>query len=90
MKLPMKERRIKADATESALFRFASMKLGEPDGLRTMYPKVCEIPFNSENKWMLTIHAYPHSRGSYRIFIKGAPEKVWKLCKFIKVNEKVY
>ena len=89
MKLLIKERRIKADATEAALFRFACERLGEPEALRVKYPKVCEIPFNSENKWMLTINEYEHERGKYRIFIKGAPEKVLKLCKFIRVGEKV-
>jgi sodium/potassium-transporting ATPase subunit alpha len=89
MHLPINERRIKSDATEAALFKFSCEKLGEPEDLRRSYPKVCEIPFNSENKWMLTVHEYEHSQGTYRIFIKGAPEKVWKLCKFLKVNDRV-
>ena len=89
MHLPINERRIKSDATESALFKFSCEKLGEPEDLRQKYRKVCEIPFNSENKWMLTVHEYEHSQGTYRIFIKGAPEKVWKLCKSIRVNDKV-
>lgn len=86
----MKERRIKADATEAALFRFASERLGEPEEIRKKYPKICEIPFNSENKWMLTVHDFEHFRGKYRVFIKGAPEKVWKLCKRFELEKRLY
>jgi len=38
--------------------------------------KAFEIPFNSENKWMLTIHGGP-SQGYFAI-LKGAPERVLK------------
>lgn len=38
------------------------------------------MPFNSETKWHLTIHKKPHANGSLTLYIKGAPERVWKLC----------
>jgi len=41
---------------------------------------VYEIPFNSENKWMLTIHGDPQGHDFFAI-IKGAPERVLALCK---------
>ncbi|KAI8852600.1 P-type cation-transporting ATPase [Chytridium lagenaria] len=50
------QRTISGDATESGLFRFAAQKLSDIDVLSNKYPKVFEIPFNSENKWHMTIH----------------------------------
>jgi len=41
--------------------------------------KVWEIPFNSENKWMLTVHGQIAS-GEVRAILKGAPDRVLSLC----------
>jgi len=41
--------------------------------------KIFEIPFNSENKWMLTVHGQP-SRGRCFAILKGAPDRVLKFC----------
>jgi len=41
--------------------------------------KVFEIPFNSENKWMVTIHGQ-QGGNKYTMFMKGAPERVLKFC----------
>ena len=51
-----------------------------------MYPKVFEIPFNSDNKWHMTIHKKKHANGSLTLYIKGAPERVLKLCSTIFIN----
>jgi len=40
--------------------------------------KLFEIPFNSENKWMLTIHG--QKGGNSCIILKGAPDRVLKFC----------
>lgn len=46
--------------------------------------KIFEIPFNSENKWMLTIHGQP-SRGTKMFAIlKGAPDRVLNFCEVSK------
>jgi magnesium-transporting ATPase (P-type) len=39
--------------------------------------KLFEIPFNSENKWMLTIHGGPS--GAFQV-LKGAPDRVLSFC----------
>jgi sodium/potassium-transporting ATPase subunit alpha len=51
-----------------------------------MYPKAFEIPFNSTNKWHLSIHKKAHSNGSYTLYIKGAPERVFALCSAIQTQ----
>ncbi|KAI3658585.1 hypothetical protein MP638_006256 [Amoeboaphelidium occidentale] len=78
--VPIKQRGIIADATETGLFSFAANNITDSDGIREKYPKVFEIPFNSSNKWALSIHEKKHATGVYTLYIKGAPERVWKLC----------
>ena len=40
------------------------------------------IPFNSENKWMLTVHSDPKrsQADKWRLVLKGAPERVLRFC----------
>jgi len=78
--VPIKEREILGDATETGLIRYASGQLSNYDNLASEFPKVFEIPFNSDNKWAMSIHKKPHANGSLTLFIKGAPERVWLLC----------
>lgn len=78
--VPVQQREILGDATESGLIYYAAERLGDFDGLAEKYPKVFELPFNSETKWNLTIHKKPHANGALTLYIKGAPERVWQLC----------
>ena len=41
------------DASESALLKCFELEVGSIDGYRQQYPKVCEIPFNSSNKYQV-------------------------------------
>ncbi|CAG8574563.1 12189_t:CDS:2 [Ambispora gerdemannii] len=86
--VPFNERQILGDATETGLIRFAAQNLDDFDALITAYPKVFEIPFNSETKWALTIHTKPHDNGDLTLYIKGAPERVLKLCTTILFENK--
>lgn len=81
------QRNILGDATESGLLRFAAPKIPDSDNLQEKYPKVFEIPFNSENKWMMTIHKKAHDNGPLTLYIKGAPERVLKLCSKLISND---
>ncbi|MAG52373.1 MAG: ATPase [Nanoarchaeota archaeon] len=65
------------DPTEIALLVSAAKAKIKKTG-----KKINEIPFNSENKYMIT----EHEKISY---IKGAPEAVLKLCNYYKLNNKV-
>jgi sodium/potassium-transporting ATPase subunit alpha len=55
--------------------------------LSNQFPKVFEIPFNSATKWHLSIHKKPHDDGTHTLYIKGAPERVFRLCSFILNNQ---
>lgn len=78
--VPIKEREVLGDATESGLIRWAAGKLPDFDNLPNAYPKVFEIPFNSDNKWHMSIHKKTHTNGSLTLFIKGAPDRILLLC----------
>ncbi|TAQ90786.1 hypothetical protein B7494_g891 [Chlorociboria aeruginascens] len=78
--VPIKKREILGDATESGLIRYAAEQLNDFDSLAPGYPKVFELPFNSDTKWHMTIHKKPHSGGPLTLYIKGAPEVIWRLC----------
>ena len=78
--VPVKEREILGDATESGLIRYAADQLSGYDQLADEFPKVFELPFNSDTKWHMSIHKKAHANGALTLYIKGAPERVWKLC----------
>ncbi|KAI8620439.1 hypothetical protein BC830DRAFT_1099211 [Chytriomyces sp. MP71] len=77
---PISASQILGDATEAGLLRFAAAKLDDLEAIQAAFPKVFEIPFNSTNKWALSIHAKKHASGSLVLYLKGAPERVLALC----------
>jgi sodium/potassium-transporting ATPase subunit alpha len=84
---PSIERKVYGDATEVGLLRYASNKI-DVFSVSEDYPKVFEIPFNSETKWHLTVNKLPHKEGKYQILVKGAPEKVLEMCSHIKIFDR--
>src|SRR5699024_2680586 len=61
------------------------------DSLRRKYPVVCEIPFNSFNKYYLTVHglekvSHTSLQHKYLVCIKGAPERILNFCCTILLN----
>lgn len=56
--VPFDKRAILGDATETGLIRFAGRHVEDFDALQKLHPKVFEIPFNSTNKWALTIVSF--------------------------------
>ncbi|GAB4481362.1 MAG: cation-transporting P-type ATPase [Burkholderiaceae bacterium] len=66
------------DPTEGALLALA-LKAGlDADAERAALPRVDEIPFESEHRFMATLH-HDHA-GHARVYLKGAPERVLDLC----------
>uniref|UniRef100_A0A7S4T9C8 Cation-transporting P-type ATPase N-terminal domain-containing protein n=1 Tax=Alexandrium monilatum TaxID=311494 RepID=A0A7S4T9C8_9DINO len=71
--------------TEAAIMRVSVSLLGieEVRTLRSAHSPVFEIPFSSENKWMLAVHAAADEEAAHGPFVarvKGAPERVLGLC----------
>jgi len=66
------------DASESALLKFAH-PLRDVYEYRSSNPKLFEIPFNSTNKWQLSIHKMDSGDGLVLV-LKGAPERVFDRC----------
>ena len=52
------------------------------DQIRNKFPIVAEIPFNSVNKFHLTVHSLQeeHVSHKYLVCIKGAPERILTIC----------
>jgi Ca2+-transporting ATPase len=73
--------RIIGDPTEGALL--VAAKKG---GLDESYPRITELPFDSERRLMSTLHTTP--RGIIA-FVKGAPESVLDVCSHIWENGSV-
>lgn len=66
------------DPTEAALLTLALKACLDLESLTREWPRRAEIPFDPGAKMMATHHV--HQEGVHRIFIKGAPEAVLKLC----------
>ncbi|CAO3570758.1 unnamed protein product [Mortierella alpina] len=55
LELPIAERNVLGDATDSALLRFGS-QLADSTSLTNCFERTHEIPFNSRNKWMMAVY----------------------------------
>ena len=74
-KIPILKRETIGDASESAILKCMELAIGKVADYRTKAPKICEIPFNSTNKYHVTIHETEEKRG-YLLCMKGAPERI--------------
>jgi len=78
VRLESGEWRLNGDPTEGALVTLA-LKAGLEHALeRERLPRMDVIPFESEHRFMATLH-HDHA-GRRMIFLKGAPERVLELC----------
>src|SRR5512144_590783 len=72
------EWRVDGDPTEGALV-VVGIKAGlDPDTENKAYPRTDVIPFESEHRFMATLHHDHTGRGF--IYAKGAPERVLEMC----------
>jgi len=74
------------DPTEGALIVAAAKSKMQIDEVKREYKRVGEIPFSSERKLMTTIHST--SDGQHVAYVKGSPEQVLQLCKYIHQKDK--
>uniref|UniRef100_A0A452RDP8 Sodium/potassium-transporting ATPase subunit alpha n=1 Tax=Ursus americanus TaxID=9643 RepID=A0A452RDP8_URSAM len=86
--LPALLRDTAGDASESALLKCIELSCGSVRKMRDRNPKVAEIPFNSTNKYQLSIHEREDSPQSHVLVMKGAPERILDRCSTILVQGK--
>ncbi|HRH81284.1 MAG TPA: cation-translocating P-type ATPase [Thiobacillaceae bacterium] len=71
----------KGDPTEVALFLAAHEAGYDKRRLEELFPRVAELPFDSERKRMTTVHAPADANGyDYLALVKGAPETLLPCC----------
>lgn len=86
--VPILKRDCTGDASESALMKFVELTIGDVAGWRARNRKVAEIPFNSTNKYQVSVHEAEKSRDPpYLLVMKGAPERVFDRCSSILIDD---
>lgn len=87
--VPILKRSVAGDASESALLKCIELCCGSVRDLREKNSKVVEIPFNSTNKYQLSIHKNANpSESRYLLVMKGAPERILDRCSTILIHGK--
>ncbi|KAI1840401.1 hypothetical protein JX266_013409 [Neoarthrinium moseri] len=75
------ERKVQGNATDAALLRFTALV---ENHAKNDMQKVFQIPFNSKNKWMLTMvngsRGLNEKSGHYQVYVKGAPDVLFPAC----------
>ncbi|KAK4498702.1 hypothetical protein PRZ48_009212 [Zasmidium cellare] len=84
MSNPVEERLTHGNPTDGAILRFAESAESALTTLQAALPRAAHIPFNSKNKFMMTLHddqkdAEKHD-GSYLALVKGAPDILLPRC----------
>jgi sodium/potassium-transporting ATPase subunit alpha len=86
------QREVNGDASEAAILKCTELSTKAEHGgvlaYRKKNPKVCEIPFNSTNKYQVSVHDTKSMDESqeYLVAMKGAPERILDLCSTIFIN----
>uniref|UniRef100_A0A0N5A3I6 Sodium/potassium-transporting ATPase subunit alpha n=1 Tax=Parastrongyloides trichosuri TaxID=131310 RepID=A0A0N5A3I6_PARTI len=83
--VPILRRECTGDASEIALLKFTELTVGDVMKYRQSHKKVAEIPFNSTNKFQVSIH---DEESSHLLVMKGAPERILEKCSTILINGK--
>uniref|UniRef100_A0AAX7TSY1 Sodium/potassium-transporting ATPase subunit alpha n=1 Tax=Astatotilapia calliptera TaxID=8154 RepID=A0AAX7TSY1_ASTCA len=83
------KRDVAGDASESALLKCIELSCGSVRMMRDKNKKVAEIPFNSTNKYQLSVHETEDPNDNrYLLVMKGAPERILDRCSTIMLQGK--
>ncbi|KAG5271520.1 hypothetical protein AALO_G00180940 [Alosa alosa] len=86
---PILKRDVAGDASESALLKCIELSCGNVRAMRDKNKKVAEIPFNSTNKYQLSVHETEDPNDNrYLLVMKGAPERILDRCSTILMQGK--
>ncbi len=75
------------DPTETALVEFGFRNGVKKDVLENRYPRVAEIPFDSERKRMSTVNSIDNN--NLRVNVKGGLDEILRVCPDIQIEGKV-
>merc|ERR1711976_91 len=79
--VPILKRDCIGDASESGILKCTEILTnGKTLAMRDQMTKVHEVPFNSTNKYQLSIHVV---NGQHVMVMKGAPERILERCSYI-------
>ncbi|KAG9482795.1 hypothetical protein GDO78_011439 [Eleutherodactylus coqui] len=85
--VPIPKRIVIGDASETALLKFSELTVGNVTEYRERFKKVSEVPFNSTNKFQLSIHELQDPLDlRYLLVMKGAPERILERCSTIMIK----
>eukprot|EP00954_Amorphochlora_amoebiformis_P028462 1391705-Amorphochlora_amoeboformis.AAC.1 len=92
--VPFQNRTFQGDASEGALIKYIEPVLRKTgSGIlaeRKAHPLLYKLPFNSTNKFMLTIcNMDQDHEKDHILWMKGAPERIWERCTHIMVEGEV-
>jgi len=83
------KREVNGDASEAAILKCTELSLGDVMAYRARNKKVCEIPFNSTNKFQVSIHETEDKNDNRHLLVmKGAPERIVDRCSTIVIDGK--
>merc|ERR1711981_394576 len=81
------KREVNGDASEAAILKCTELTKGNVMDYRAKNKKVCEIPFNSTNKFQVSVHEQEDKSDSrYLLVMKGAPERILQRCSSIIID----
>merc|ERR1719330_1022475 len=79
------KREVNGDASEAAILKCTELTNGNVMEYRARNKKVCEIPFNSTNKFQVSVHETSDDKRSLLV-MKGAPERILQRCSTIVID----
>ncbi|CAF1084829.1 unnamed protein product [Didymodactylos carnosus] len=88
LKKPVLQRECNGDASESALLKCVelSVNIGNVIKFRDDNAQIFGIPFNSTNKYQVSIHNTSDDDKRFLLVMKGAPERILERCSTIYID----
>jgi len=86
--VPILKREVSGDASEAALLKCMELAIHDVLKYRQRNKKVCEVPFNSTNKYQVSIHETEEADPRHLLVMKGAPERILDRCSTIYIGGK--
>merc|ERR1712165_194143 len=85
--VPVLKREVNGDASEAAILKCTELTNGNVMDYRAKNKKLVEIPFNSTNKFQVSIHetSDPDEKRALLV-MKGAPERILQRCSTIVID----